>query len=53
MNTGLDKIENRVKKMSRGEAMRLFESYGFVDSHGHPLINCVDFLHLIELALHS
>ena len=51
MFTGLEKTENQFRTMSRDEALKLFQSYGFVDSEGHFLTNCGDFLDLIEFAL--
>jgi hypothetical protein len=51
MFTGLEKTENQFRTMSRDEAIKLFQSYSFVDSEGNLLTNCGDFLDLIEFAL--
>ncbi|WP_422529275.1 hypothetical protein [Serratia fonticola] len=32
------------------EIVTRFEAYGFVDAHGHPLTNCLDFLDLVKQA---
>lgn len=39
-----------VKTMSADEIVRLFETYGFQDEHGHSLVNCQDFIDLVERA---
>ncbi|HFD2062265.1 TPA: hypothetical protein ACF2D8_003141 [Serratia marcescens] len=43
-----DNIEKRVLRMNREEVIDLFRRYGFVDAHGHPLENCVDFIDLVD-----
>ncbi|MEI3775535.1 hypothetical protein [Pectobacterium brasiliense] len=30
-----------------------FEAYGFIDEHGNPLTNCLDFIELVKLATTS
>ena len=43
--------ERSIRKMSRAEILRLFAWYDFKDVLGHEIINCQDFLELVELAI--
>ncbi len=40
-----------VRKMNCAEILQLFAWYGFTDTHRHELINCQDFIELVELAV--
>lgn len=42
-----------ISKMNRTEVLRLFAWYDFKDSLGHEIINCQDFIELVELAVLS
>lgn len=46
-----EQITATIKTMNADEIAQLFESYGFQDEHGHPLINCQDFIDLMERAM--
>ena len=42
-----------ISKMSREGIFQLFACYNFVDELGHEIINCQDFIELVELAISS
>lgn len=46
----MNNLQGKVKDMSRAEIMSLFERYDFRDENGHPLVNCKDFICLVERA---
>jgi hypothetical protein len=45
--------ERNIRKMNRAEILQLFAWYDFKDALGHEIINCQDFLELVELAVSS
>ncbi len=47
------KVVRDISKMSREEIFRLFAWYNFKDELGHEIINCRDFIELVELAISS
>ena len=43
-------LEEKERLPARPELMERFNRYDFRDKHGHPLINCADFLELFDRA---
>ena len=53
-NTKLQPPATRnILKMSLSEVIQLFAWYDFKDNLGHELVNCQDFIELVELAVSS
>lgn len=42
--------DRTIKTMNKEEILQLFEWLDFVDSHGHSLVQCQDFIDLVERA---
>lgn len=43
-------VDNRILKLDKDQVIEFFKELNFRDEYGHPLINCTDFLDLVDEA---